>query len=86
MDAEFGALNSESNIERALVLLDMASSAVYKATALAKDESWEGKILLAHYCEIDLRDSHTVIEAAMVVLNVALKDVREVFEHTEALR
>ena len=84
MDAEFGALNSEDNIERALVLLDMASSTVYKAASLAKDESEEGKMLLAHYCGIDLRDSHTVIEAAMVVLNAALKDARDVFEYLEA--
>lgn len=86
MDAEFSALNSKGNIERALVLLDMASSAVYKTASLAKDESEEGKLLLAHYCGIDLRDSYTVIEAAMVVLNVALKDAREVFEYLEARR
>ena len=83
MDTEFSALNSEGNIERALVLLDMASSAVYKSALLAKDESEEGKLLLAHYCGIDLKHNHTVIEAAMVVLNVALKDVRKVFEYLE---
>ena len=33
-----------------------------------------------------MRDSHTVIEAAMVVLNVALKDAREVFEYLEERR